>query len=1069
MNRIRVKLNYWRFPLMMILSSLFIFSKIPERLISYSKVNDNSFMSPADFFSYKASPLTSDTIRVGAGETYTSLTRSGGLFQAFNSGIISLSKNMIILITTDLNEDGSNIFTNTGLNGYIIAIVPSAPIVRNIFNGSDITNSLINMSGSGKKIIDGSYNNTGKFLRFINTHSSPQLCEPTIAVAGNMDSVVIKNVIVESNIQVSNGGVYKAAIDLRAGNKIITITQSEVHNALTGTVGQPDYAIFSNYNGSKLNILNNDIYNFGIAGIWISNTIDSVLIKDNHCYFNMPLPAGKQQTAISVSSNKKNVIENNFVGGSSRNCLGATWLNDGNQVSTNAAFHDFIGIIASSSGTDTTFIKNNTIQNITLTGNVSSFGGIVNYGLTKIIGNTVGHSSNSSSILNTSNNINSNTRGIASGGSYPIEVDNNIVANMTSTGPGALTYVSVHGLYLSTNGYMKVTNNSIYNLSSNSMQGGLSAANAAVTGIYLWSGFNGHLCEGNKIWSLIANSTAKNVEAVGIYVSTTATTGSINRNRIYDLQSFSDSGGIITAIKNPSCGFTYTNNQIALTNGNNIKNVSVRGILSETGPASFYYNSIYIGGTASGNANSYCVKVAGNFSRTDKFFNNLLFNERAGAGGSHFALSLITNNLPINWSRTASNHNVFVISDTAKVAEWGACCSGTPKSMRQWKAATLGDTVSYAALNTTVSSSLFFSDLNSGNLNINNLNSLCWYVNGKGFPISTINADFDNSPGSRSTLISNGSTDIGSDEFNTNTLPIPLIIYGRHILGGADTLSLNERIIAIINWGNSGTLPSIGDARFYSGEWPVDTTNNGTVFNARYMNGYLSVQVSGGSGYSYSLKFFYDSSMLGKTINESTLQLNKRKENFLGSWIHYPTTSVNTILKTITVNNMNSFSEFTATDASATLGGNGSLLLCGNSNTTLTAQISGTAYQWQLDSGGGFVSITDNIYFTGSNTLQLQLSNIPTSWYGYKLRCVIDGINTAVITFRFVTNWLGLVNNLWEEAGNWSCGNLPDENTDVTINNGTVIVNSSAFVRSIWVKPGTEFTIKTGTTLTIKH
>jgi hypothetical protein len=578
------------------------------------------------------------------------------------------------------------------------------------------------------------------------------------------------------------------------------------------------------------------------------------------------------------------------------------------------------------------------------------------------------------------------------------------------------------------------------------------------------------LCEGNTIAALTAASAAKNVGATGIYVSTVSTTGTIIRNRIYDLQSFSDSGGVITGIKNPTCGFVYTNNQITLTNGSSTKNVTAIGILSGAGPASFYYNSIYIGGNAAGNASSYAIKIDGNFTKTDKFFNNLLFNERTGTVGNHFALSLITNNLPVNWSPSASDNNLFVIADTLKMAEWGACCSGAPKTIRQWRAATFGDAASYAALNTTLNASVFFSNIGSGNLNINNLNSLCWYVNGKGFPVSSISGDFDNSTGVRSTSVSSGATDVGSDEFNTTTPPIPLVIYGRHVLGGADTLSLNERVLAIINWGNSGTLPSFGEVRFYSGVWPLDTSNNGTVFNARYMNGYLSIPVTGGSGYTYSLKLFYDSSMLGKITAGATMQLNKRQENIAGSWMYFPTTAVNTSLKTITVNSLNSFSEFTAADAAASLAGAaGNQLLCPGGNTALTAQLSGLVYLWQLDSGGGFTTISDNANFTGSGTFQLQLNNIPSAWYGYKLRCVVDGINTAPVMLRFVANWTGSVNSLWNQPGNWSCGILPDENTDVNINAGAVTVDSNAYARSVWIKPGVTVTINTGAGLFVKH
>jgi hypothetical protein len=132
-------------------------------------------------------------------------------------------------------------------------------------------------------------------------------------------------------------------------------------------------------------------------------------------------------------------------------------------------------------------------------------------------------------------------------------------------------------------------------------------------------------------------------------------------------------------------------------------------------------------------------------------------------------------------------------------------------------------------------------------------------------------------------------------------------------------LSFNGRITSIINWGNTGTLPTLGDARWYSGVWPNDTTNNGTTPHARFMSGYFDIPATGGSGYTYGLTLFYDSSMLGKVTNESFMVINKRQHNVPGSWTTVTPSSVNVNAKSITINNQASFSEFTATDAAATL------------------------------------------------------------------------------------------------------------------------------------------------------
>lgn len=74
------------------------------------------------------------------------------------------------------------------------------------------------------------------------------------------------------------------------------------------------------------------------------------------------------------------------------------------------------------------------------------------------------------------------------------------------------------------------------------------------------------------------------------------------------------------------------------------------------------------------------------------------------------------------------------------------------------------------------------------------------------------------------------------------------------------------------------------------------------------------------------------------------------------------------------------------------------LQLCANSDTSVTAGMNGSRYQWQFDMGSGFIDVTDNSYFTGSKTEKLLLNDIPSTWNGYKLRCMVDDSSSAIIT-----------------------------------------------------------------------
>lgn len=64
---------------------------------------------------------------------------------------------------------------------------------------------------------------------------------------------------------------------------------------------------------------------------------------------------------------------------------------------------------------------------------------------------------------------------------------------------------------------------------------------------------------------------------------------------------------------------------------------------------------------------------------------------------------------------------------------------------------------------------------------------------------------------------------------------------------------------------------------------------------------------------------------------------------------------------------------------------------CTNGNTIISSDFTGAVYQWQQNTGSGFVSITNNSNFSGTNTANLQINNIPAGWNGYQYRCLVNG------------------------------------------------------------------------------
>lgn len=142
-------------------------------------------------------------------------------------------------------------------------------------------------------------------------------------------------------------------------------------------------------------------------------------------------------------------------------------------------------------------------------------------------------------------------------------------------------------------------------------------------------------------------------------------------------------------------------------------------------------------------------------------------------------------------------------------------------------------------------------------------------------------------------------------------------------------------------------------------------------------------------------------------------------------------------------------------------------ILCQNGTDSLSAGASAAGYQWQVDTGSGFVNLSDDAHYIGAINKWLKLINIPSAFYGYKYRCVTGSGNANVYTLKIQNNWTGAASNQWENPLNWSCGVLPDLNTDVSINYGNVFVNVDTTVRSLTIGSGASVTVAPGVRLTI--
>ncbi len=139
-----------------------------------------------------------------------------------------------------------------------------------------------------------------------------------------------------------------------------------------------------------------------------------------------------------------------------------------------------------------------------------------------------------------------------------------------------------------------------------------------------------------------------------------------------------------------------------------------------------------------------------------------------------------------------------------------------------------------------------------------------------------------------------------------------------------------------------------------------------------------------------------------------------------------------------------------------------------------TTTLTGTNYQWQVNNGNGYTTISDNLIYSNTSTNTLQINNAPANYFGNLYRCTVTTIFGEVYSPEFILKrgmtWLGGISNEWENPLNWSCNGIPDNKTDVFINAGSTFypeINVTTTIKSLTVFSATAVTIKNGATLNI--
>ena len=553
---------------------------------------------------------------VGSGQTYTSFTNAGGLFEYLNNNAIG--GNVSAVVTSNINGETGSVSlsqmgeSGTGAGSYTFNIRPdsSAVTIRTI---SGSASALFNLNGADRVKISGvpdiSSNNSLQLLRIRNNSSSGSTILMTNGAQGNkLSNIIIEGANTTLNL-IGSGVVCFGNPSVLAGNSFDSLSNCIIRNNTTMTqpIGVPTIAIQSFT--STIAILNsnnfingNSIQNFGGYGINMEVGTGSNWVISNNSFFN-DLTSPPNSLGLSVMSIRINAgllseghtISSNFIGGQAANCGGSPW--------TNNLVVAFQAMVMNVGNNNATIIQNNTIKNINLTSfatgaqfiGINHTGGKLTVGGSATTGNTYGDPTNTSSISLAGANIHfgiSTGTGVAS---VPLVITyNNFQGiNINSAGNNAgYSAMQIQG------GVPVISNNTIGHASTaNSIS---SNGNAFIRGILITNAV------GVAPTTIITNNTFANLSATGtqsavginaIHVQGTSVT-TVTGNSIYNLSTNSSNtasgvgsslaaSGIIYSASGAPIGSVINNNllyNIAVNNaGTVLTNVAA---ITATGPIS---------------------------------------------------------------------------------------------------------------------------------------------------------------------------------------------------------------------------------------------------------------------------------------------------------------------------------------------------------------------------------------------------------------------------------------------------------------------------------------------------
>jgi hypothetical protein len=401
--------------------------------------------------------------------------------------------------------------------------------------------------------------------------------------------------------------------------------------------------------------------------------------------------------------------------------------------------------------------------------------------------------------------------------------DNNSIAGNTirdRTAPAAVPAILISSIGTSAaiaNSGTAIAFNNLINFTTNGINLGVGNENVAITnneisqtanrttaiiGINVISalGANNSISQNSihDLRSSVLGGTFINTAGMFILDSRNMT---VSRNRLYNFTAVAGATGRIVGIEFegdaalPSSCVVVNNMVTIITQVATAQ--SVFGIFDFAFGGNTFtadYNTVYLGGTASGASNSWAFCRGAEAPTFYTARNNIAFNDRTGGTGNHFG----SGDESANTGTYVSNFNFFAgtgATTAANFMDYGLSGAGTPVPFATWQAGPPArDANSVAGPASTFNAANFFVDRANGDLH---LLATATPVLNAGTPLGSVTTDFDGQPRSATT------PDIGADELvvgTPGTLQFSSATYSVNEGGGTASITVSR------TGGTSGTV-----------------------------------------------------------------------------------------------------------------------------------------------------------------------------------------------------------------------------------------------------------------------